>query len=509
MSRVALVLLPALALAGCNRPAAPDKSSTSDPAVAKAEAADLVCPAPAAGPFADALVHLGRAEGHTFIEPTDVIHRGTTVFACAATRGLVTWDVSDPGAGKLLAEKVGPQGLAHKKFPRCQNIALDAAGTTAVIANRGDEVQMTPFLWMYDVADPKAPKPLRGWSGKESIEGVTFAGPRLVAAAHRDGVLVFEASGAGLKPTLRHADARSSAWDVAVLGEHVVVAEDFGLRLYRLTDESLEPASVVELDGSSKDVELDGNTAYVATSVGFAIVDLSDPSAPSILSQTETTGAALGVDLGRPDALIVTDWTEIRAYDVSDPTKPRLTASDTVPSEGPFSRVLALDAGADGKIYVGEWQGLHVYDHEGDAPSPEITASPTSLRFGTVAAGSNKTSSFEVFNEGTQPLTITDASSANDFFAVQPRCARIEPGHSKLVRVTFSPLGDGPVASTVNIRSDDPDEPELVLTVSGNAEGLGPGDPVPEFALVDLDGKQWTHDDLTGKITLLAYFATF
>ena len=55
---------------------------------------------------------------------------------------------------------------------------------------------------------------------------------------------------------------------------------------------------------------------------------------------------------------------------------------------------------------------------------------------------------------------------------------------------------------TVTLGSNDPDEPQLAVTVGGN----GVGDPAPDFVEVDTDGVTWELEKLRGEVVWLGLF---
>jgi len=479
----------------------------------RAMASLAACP-PVEKQHVDSLRHLGRGEGDDFVEILDVVSTPELAYVCTGTQGLSIWNLKPASRPTLLSENVGPDGLSHEKFPRCQHVGLDASAKRVAITNRGDEVQQVPFIQIYDVSDARRPEPVAGWSGHESIEGVALHGDRVIAAAHRDGLLLLERKKDRLVEVGRFRDKSSNAWmpvriQDSAAHEYVLVAEgETGLRSYRLEGNRLKLASTVALPGSSKDVAVRGTTAYVATSTGVSILDVSDPAKLRVLGEIETPGTALAVAPVGDDAIAIADWSTVLVVDVSDPKSPRIEGSETVPTQGTFSRVLALDALDDGRILAGEWEGFHVLELGPRQPAPDIDLPATHFA-GRVAAGTASTISFEVHNRGGEPLVITDIRSTNPALSPNKRQLTIPPRSSAELRSTLRPTSDE--ASNISLRlcSDDPDEPSVSVDIWANRPEVEVGDPAPEFDLVDLDGKRWSSRALRGKVLVLSYFATF
>jgi len=472
------------------------------------------CPSPLASGVVDPLVHLGRAEGPTFIEIVDVVAHGDVVLACTGTKGLTIYDASsEDSAPTTLLDKVAPigEGLADASFPRCQHIGLDGAADRVVITNRGDEIQPNPWLWVYDIADPTNVRAVGGWAAAPSIEGAVLEGDRVYVAMHSDGIAVVQDNGSGtFVPVGTFFDADSDAWLPVKVGDTLLVAEGAtGLRTYDVAGDVPVLLATLALNGSSRDIALRGTTAYVATSQGVAAVDIQDPNAPRLLGEIEVDGTALEVAVGLGDTVITAEWDGVRGYDASDPAALLPDLSERIPSDVSRSRVLAVDADPErARVYVGEWRGLHAYTQVEGGTGPDLFVTPSELQFGSLAPGQTEDRVVVVRNRGDQPLTVSDIS-ASAGLSVDTQCLQIEPGASAAIEVRFSPVDTQPVDAQIKFCSDDPDEPDLVIGVSANVPGVGVGDPVPAFELFDIEGNAWSPAALEGKVAVLAYFATF
>lgn len=453
---------------------------------------------------------LGRANTNTFIEITDIVAHEDVAYVCTGVRGLSIFDTSGD-APRLLIEKVAPGGnLSNSQFPRCQHVGFDAETSRVVITNRGDEVQPNPWLAVYDVSDPSRPDLLGGWSPTfGSIEGVAIRGSRIFAAVHGQGLVALQLAGGEVSETGRTIEEGTDAWQPVLSNDLLALADgEAGLRLYDVSASEPQLLSTVTLEGSSRDVLLEDDRAYVASSGGIAVVDIRDPSAPAVLGQHPVAGSALDLAQLGPGQIVVAEWDALRGYDLTDPAEPVALFSETVPTDDTFSRVLAVGAVADrARVYGGEWTGLHAFAFSPE-PGPELELSPSSLQFGNVTPSDPDARVLLVSNSGTRPLTVHDVTGSADV-TVDETCFVIEPGRSKAVEVRLSPSSSAPVQSSVRVCSDDPDEPSLEVPLTANVSGLAVGDPAPAFALQDLDGNTWTNADLEGKVAVLAYFATF
>ncbi len=468
------------------------------------------CPAPG-GDFVDPLVHLGRGDSNTFFEITDIVADGDTVYVCSGVRGLSIFDASSDAPSRYI-EKVAPGGgLADPSFPRCQHVGLDRDAGRLAITNRGDEVQPTSWLAMFDVGNPSQPRELAAWVPDQgSIEGVALRGDRLYAAAHTRGIFVLEVDAdGGLTELANVAPSGTDAWKPVLRDGLLFVADgEAGLRIYDVSDDDPRLVSSTPISGSSRDVVLDGDRAYVASSSTLAVVDVSTPAAAVVLAEHPTAGTALALARTGPATVVVAEWDALRGYDLSDPTAIRQQFSEIVPTDDDFSRVLAVEAVPDnGRVFGGEWTGLHQFSLR-EGSGPDIALDPGSVQFGNLGPKESSDRVMVIRNDGDQPLTVHDIVSAQGV-SVDQSCFTVEPGRSNAVEVTLAPVAPGELQTRVRVCSDDPDQPEAEVSLTANAPGFGVGDPVPTFALQDLEGDTWTSADLDGKVAVLAYFATF
>lgn len=109
-----------------------------------------------------------------------------------------------------------------------------------------------------------------------------------------------------------------------------------------------------------------------------------------------------------------------------------------------------------------------------EVPTPDIEVEPLSLDFGMVDPGDAETSWVTVSNEGDGPLTVGSMSQGGSgAFSVVGDLGgfTLAPDQSTNVVVVYAPttgLGDN---GTLTLSSDDPVDPEVVVTLLGNGGG--------------------------------------
>ncbi|WP_089717933.1 choice-of-anchor D domain-containing protein [Candidatus Entotheonella palauensis] len=110
-----------------------------------------------------------------------------------------------------------------------------------------------------------------------------------------------------------------------------------------------------------------------------------------------------------------------------------------------------------------------------EAPMPALNASPAALDFGTLEIGRTRTLTVSMLNEGTEDLTISDleliAADGISFElgAIPELPALVPPDTTVTAEVRFVPETEGSATGIFRIVSNDPDTPETVLPVSGEA----------------------------------------
>ncbi len=108
--------------------------------------------------------------------------------------------------------------------------------------------------------------------------------------------------------------------------------------------------------------------------------------------------------------------------------------------------------------------GTRTYTLVIDAPG--FSVAPSSLTFGNVVVGSNRTDSLTVTNTGTSVLTISLVTSSASEFSVLPQTANLTAGSSKKFYVTLSPTSAGAKNATIVFTHDASGSP-TIIGVSG------------------------------------------
>lgn len=100
---------------------------------------------------------------------------------------------------------------------------------------------------------------------------------------------------------------------------------------------------------------------------------------------------------------------------------------------------------------------------------PKLILQQTSFDFGDIKQGDKVTHTFVLSNGGGDLLQITNVKASCGCTAAAPEKNELAPGESTNLNVTFNSAGRrGKQSKTVRIYSNDPENPEMLLSITGN-----------------------------------------
>lgn len=111
-----------------------------------------------------------------------------------------------------------------------------------------------------------------------------------------------------------------------------------------------------------------------------------------------------------------------------------------------------------------------VIDLRGEALLPRLALSPASLAFGEVKSPAGSRLPLKLRNLGTQPLKVTAVAVRGRGFALAKPFTpgTIAPNRACTIEVAFVPAKQGASAGLLMIASNDPNEPEMIVLLSGS-----------------------------------------
>ncbi|MGE3508393.1 MAG: DUF1573 domain-containing protein [Vicinamibacterales bacterium] len=507
------------------------------------------------GAFQPPLVRLQQLVGvNDHLHTDEVRYRESDgkLFQCSYTFGVV--DAREPGRMVYLAENLRHSIPGDSRRPGCIHLAWD--GNVVYTVHRGN-IDNPAFLsgWELetDPSDPGKLKPVQLPVLQEagvSYEGIDAEGGLIFVAERQKGLAIYRRE-ARRFVRIGTFDDLSNAWGVRVRDGTAYVSDGLaGLAIVDVTNPR-QPSLLgrAVFGGQARGLALAGGLAYVAAgSAGLVVVDVSDPANPRAVGRATMPGSAIRVDYSDGRAYVAA-WNDARVYDVTAPSSPRLigavrltrdiggqgqratgagargarggavsTALNAPDEHGLLedgrppvtSRTLGVAAHGD-VMFVGNWHVIYSYRVFPDRMAPGLLL-PEEINlvdFGPVAAGASATVPVKVANQGTAPLTVFDVSTSNPSYTVTPSQLRLEPGGAATLSVTYRASGTDQQTGILFVRSDDPDNAVRAGYFVANQPGLGLGKALPETTVDLVDGGQWSLSEAKGKVTLLAYFATF
>lgn len=301
--------------------------------------------------FQYGVVGSAKTRGHTL--GMDIV--GDMVFIADGDRGLTIIDASDAASPQIVG-------------------SLTLAGSlSAVTVDAGIACVVGPFsgLDIVDVSRPDAPRPLGSVAIADQATDVDMAGTTAYVTSRQAGLFLIDISAPAAPRTVGTVDTPGMAEAVQVHGGHAFVADTSGLLAVAIGDPTA-PKIIGSLPlKNANDVKVVGDRAYVALlGKGMGIVDVSNPTAMRWLGGLDLAGGGQAIDVAGSVAYLVgsdapgpgiSDGPGLSIIDISDPSSPTLLGNS-------YAMPRAWNvAVADGRAYVATWlvsEGVFVYDVE-------------------------------------------------------------------------------------------------------------------------------------------------
>ena len=279
---------------------------------------------------------------------------GTLAYLAEGDLGLLVLDISNPGAPVLLGE------LATNEPADGVTLFGDIAYVSSAIYHDGS-------LMVVDIADPTQPELMAELDLDAPITSMVVHDDRLYVTLDPGtgtSLRIFDVSDPRAPSLFAEKRAGTGANHVAVSGGYVYIATGYEYtggetRKFTIYDtgnwQSAEYSAEVDLPDQALGVAVGGSFAYIAErNAGLAVVDISDPDAPTVLS-TVWTGYARHVALAAMHAYVATIYGLV-VVDVSNPATP------TIVAEVPTTDTAKFTCIAGSLAYVATEDGLLILD---------------------------------------------------------------------------------------------------------------------------------------------------
>jgi hypothetical protein len=309
------------------------------------------------GAHATGLACISRAFLGSHLTPgyaRDVRVSGDLAFVSVSGYSLDIIDISHPKEPVL----IGSVGDVEAKD-------FDLVGTLVYLAAGYDG------LIIIDVSSPSAPVVLGTYDTPGAAFDVSVVGNIAYIGDYDGGLVVLDVSDAGNPVLLAiHETTPGPVTRVYATGQTLFLSNGEGLQTLDVS----VPTNPVPLgfydSGPFSHVVVAGNAAYLALGfTGILIVDVSDPSQPTLLGSVNTPGEAHGIHVVGNTAYVADGYEGMQVIDVTDPSSPALVATFDTRDEA--NRVWVVDDTAyvaDGDI------GLDIIDISMLPTTPKIGA---------------------------------------------------------------------------------------------------------------------------------------
>lgn len=448
----------------------------------------------------DNIERLGQGGGS---EVVDIESDGTYAVLCGGFGATIN-DVSDPRRPVSLGSVGG----------RCQRAAFGPVlsdGTRVFyLAHHGDSWVSQPFLRTFHIS----PSQQIGQVDADLSPGVLFEGVAyqdgfLFVAAHELGLRIYEVDAATGVPALRaELSGFANAWKLVPDGDALYVADaDAGLRVVDISD-PLAPsiAATVETSGAARDVDAHGGRVYVGMGgSGIDVFDATDPFSLAPVGTIDARGSVQGVSAN--DSIIAAAaWNHIAVYDVDTLS---ILGTERTRRSPSFEQDLGISVVGD-VLFVGEWEGLHVFEYHQGLVASDIWVEDDLFSFANDSTGAR---AVIVENLGALDLEISEVSVDDPAFSViGGQGSVIGWGDQEFFEVQFEPPGPADGQSIIAIHTNDPDaahSPLEIPLVTLAGDRLDVGDTLTnDFAFLDPTGSNQL-SQLEGNVVVIAYFALF
>lgn len=441
----------------------------------------------------DQLEDIGQYSPPWFAELQDVELIGTRAYVFGVG-GMAIFDVSDPTLPIELG-RYEPVGHPYNRFYRGAIL-----GNLACAGGRAD------LLTIMDITTPAAPIALsvHGLRG-QSYEGATMRGSYIYACRHADGLEVVDISNPALPFTAGSVLGLTNSWDIELLGNTAYIADGMGgLAVVDITNPTAPVLiTTVATSGAAVDVTLNNSVLVVCTgSAGLDIFDLANPLAPSLVSTVNTSGLAITASLAG-NLVYVADWDDVETYDLTNPAFPVAVGGEDTPV-----RAMGLDASPD-LVVVADWSRVRLY-HTGPSLRGDLQVPVDSINLGFVPLGATVDTTIIIANTGGAPLTIDNILDFGaNFEVLTPGPLVIPVGGTAPLTVSFTHLTPGFESTFIRINSQDSDEGLITFPISAddNPFWLNLGDIAPDWNHPDRDGVFQHSADYRGRVVVMAFFA--
>jgi len=302
--------------------------------------------------------------GHTNNgEANGIAVSGNYAFTANQDGGLWIYDISNPSI-PVNVSSINNAGA----FGTGEGVAV--SGSYAFLASRD-------ALHIYNISNPTNPFQVGQYAGLECYS-VAVSGHYAYVAADYPPLTVLDVSTPSNPVRVGATTNQGPGLGVAVLGNYAYVAARTNAGyIYDISN----PSNIVFKSAINclscgllfEGVAVSGDHAYFSGGSGLRIIDVSNPSAPIFISNSNDESAN-GVAVAGNYAYLNAEYDGLRIYDVSNPASPVLVANASDYGGGTFSGGVAV-SGSYAYVANGD-DGLRIYSLGVPSP-PQLSINQT------------------------------------------------------------------------------------------------------------------------------------
>lgn len=266
----------------------------------------------------------------------DVAVSGNYAYTACMAGGLGIVDISNPSA---------PHVTGRWSYYNFQIGGFEPIYTVAVSGNYAYCYNDYRGLQVINVSNPQNPVSLGSYFTQSVANDIFIRGPYAYLALSSRGLYIINISDPSNLSLVGTYDTPGTAWGVCVQGDYAYVGDGSSLQILNI----LNPLNPIYMgnfyspQASPGKVFIIGSYAYLAAEygvdAGLLIINISDPSNPTLSGIYETRGCARDVYVQDGYAYVaeswVYGWTEgMEVVNVNDPTNPTVAAEFRAPGDG-------------------------------------------------------------------------------------------------------------------------------------------------------------------------------
>ena len=346
------------------------------------------------------------------------------------------------------------------------------------IALSGDYAYLVHFknLRIINVSDPSSPQLVGSYdmlSG--NVRGIAISGGYAYVADASEGLKIIDVNNPAAPTLIGKYDTQGFAFEVAVSGDYAYIADsNRGVQIINVSNPANPTlAGSYDTPGSASDIVLSvGHACLADFDGGLQVINIVNPSVPSFAANLKMPSYAEEIAGSGNYIAVGQDRSVVDLIDISDPRNPVLAGRS-------YGNPSIEDLDFEGKrAFVLEdfSRYLRIYQFQPEGPAPILISSQRKLDFGSVNVGDSRELTFTITNLGDADLiinNITRLSGTSDFNLAAPISfpVIIKSGDPPLsVTIDFSPSSEGEKIDTLNISSNDAENPDMYIVLKGKGK---------------------------------------